>query len=181
MEKEERENIVTLNEDKIEFTPPDKSKFNTVQKLLSDFEDQTFTFCANPKNCAEFDNVMNCIEEWLNYTLLCNKENLVKYIKNDIEHGTYGAAYNLISYFEQYVDLAKPLYQVDIEKTQQQFKEQEDRRRQQDAEAERKRLKEKERVRREYLEEARKVSQEMREVEDRRRQAALKQNGDDEW
>lgn len=178
MEKEERENIVTLNEDKIEFAPPNKSKFNTVQRLLSDFEDQTFTFCANPKNCAEFNNVMSCIEEWLNYTLLCNKENLVKYIKNDIEHGTYGAAYNLISYFEQYVELAKPLYQVDIEKTQQQFKEQEERRRQQDEIAEQKRLEEKERVRREYLEEARKVSQANHEAEERRRQAALKQEED---
>lgn len=167
--------------EEIEFTPPDKSKFNTIQSLLSDFEDQTFTFCANPKNCAEFDNVMNCIEEWLNYTLLCNRENLVKYIKNDIEHGTYGAAYNLISYFEKYIELAKPLYQVDFEKTQQQYKEQEERRRQQDEIAEQKRLEEKERVRREYLEETRKVSQQMRETDERRKQAALKREGNDEW
>lgn len=167
--------------EEIEFTPPDKSKFNTIQSLLSDFEDQTFTFCANPKNCAEFDNVMNCIEEWLNYTLLCNGENLVKYIKNDIEHGTYGAAYNLISYFEKYIELAKPLYQVDIEKTQQQYKEQEERRKQQDEIAEQKRLEEKERVRREYLEESRRVSQQMREADERHRRTALKQDENDEW
>lgn len=174
------ENIVILNKEEIEFAPPDKSKFNTVQRLLGDLEDQTFTFCANPKNCAEFDNVMNCIEKWLNYTLLCNGENLVKYIKNDIEHGTYGAAYNLISYFEKYIELAKPLYQVDIEKTQQQYKEQEERRRQQDIESKKKRLEEKERVRREYLEEARKVSQANHEAEERRRLASLKQE-EDEW
>lgn len=166
--------------DNIEFTLPDKSKFDITQRLLSDLENQTFTFCANPKNCAEFDNVMTCIEQWLSYTLLCNKENLIKYIKNDIKHGTYGAVYNLISCFEEYVDLAKPLYQADIEKTQQANREQQERREKQDEIAKQKRLEEKERVRREYLEEARKVSQAKHEAEERRRQAAFKQY-EDEW
>lgn len=155
------------NKSEIEFLPPDTSKFTSIQSLFSGLEDRTITLTlyANPKNCTEFDNILSCFKEWFTYTLLCNKENLIEYIKNDIKCGTYGAVYDLISCFEEYVDLAKPLYQVDIDKTIRENKAKDERRRQQDEIAKQKRLEEKDRVWRESMEKSRKFSQTMHETE----------------
>lgn len=178
MEKEENENIITLEE--IELAPPDPTKFTTIQSLYSRLEDCTVTLRANPKNYNEFESILSCFNEWLNYTLMCNEKNLLTYVKHNIETGKYSADYVFLALCKNYIKLIDPLYEIDIEKTQQQYKEQQERRKQQDEIAEQKRLDEKNRVWRESMEKSRKFSQEMREAEERRKRAALKQD-EDEW
>lgn len=144
---------------------------------------------ADPRKLGDFMETLKYINNWVSYTMDYNKANLITFTNKAIEDakidGNEGNEYvelsMLINCMQTMIDTIKPIVDDYEKEVRDKNREQMERRASQDEEAERIRLAEKERVRRESLEKSRKFSQDMREVEDRRRQAALKQNGDEEW
>jgi len=143
---------------------------------------------ADPRKLDDFMETLEYVGNWVLYTAFDNKANLITFTKKAIENAKidgnddkYALLSTLINSMQVMIDIIKPIVDGYEKEVREENHRQMERRARQDEEAERIRLAEKERVRRESLEKSRKFSQDMRESEEKRKQAALKQQDEDEW
>lgn len=144
---------------------------------------------ADPRKLDDFMETLEYVRNWVSYTAVDNKANLITFTKKAIENAKiesndgneYVMLSTLINSMQIMIDIIKPIVDSYEQEVREKNRKQMERRAKQDEEAEWIRLAEKDRVRRESLEKSRMFSQNMREAEERRRQAAFRQDEDNEW
>lgn len=168
--------------DDIEFSVSTEPVLDRFGDILDGSEDVTFTLCANPKNCAEFEQTMTCFRNWLYYTVYYNKDNFLRYVNKAIEDNDFAAIWSLIQYFKSFCELVEPPITSAMQKISQENKERMELRAKQDAEAKRIKAEYNEQVRRDMMEKSRQASIKMREAEERHKRVGLNQKLEDsEW
>lgn len=188
------EKIVTkLTEDDPEglglITPKKTEYFLGTYSPIDGSMDVEAVLCADPRKLDDFTQTINCIRDWFFYTAIHNKKNLETFVNKAVaesketNHYTddFLALVELYHQLDSFNEIVKPIVTAYTNEVEQEMKATAERRKQQDEIAEQKRREIKEQVRRESLEKSRQYSQLMREAEEKRRQAALKLNENDEW